>query len=495
MKKVSKNVLRGTIDLPHSVYHGTINNVYDYIDVLAKYYNGFNVDQLYNKEVYKLTIIVLQTFGKTEITEALSLDERFETLVNIPQEKLLDNGFGYYVPVSEIVDNSYIQDDTGYLVKVERLGKLSYLTDFDLQKIESLPVYHSFLPMKTYMEEEHYHEVLKLAEKINVVEQQVTTEEVTEEKVTEDSVVEDAESVKEETLDTNTTKENDNMFTNRVVNKETMFDKMGTKIRGTVGISMLDGSLAFKLKDAWVSRNQMGQLVDVSGMVKELETLESVVMPAAPQNIMVGDVILGDNELTMVTNVDYQQGSLEVQNGSGKIEKIMPVVNQMMGGAVVMKVFNPMMTGMQNGMGVMNPMLMASLAGGNSGEGVMQALGMMGIMNMMQNNIMNPMQQPMNQPMQQPMQQQAFYNSTQQPMQQYPMQQYPMQQSQQAQTQNQQPQQQMQQQTRQQSQTQSIPVSSPLAQFSYSQTQPLTQEFSVMQPQQALQSNGNNEGK
>ena len=491
MKKVSKNVLQGTIDLPHSVYHGTINNVYDYIDVLVKYYNGFNVDQLYDKDVYKLTIVVLQAFGKTETKEALSLDERFETLVNMPQEKLLDNGFGYYVPVSEIMDNSYIYDDAGYLVKVERLGKLSYLTEYDLQKVESLPIYHSFLPMKAYMEPEHYHEVLKFAKKTNVAEQQ-TTEEVTEateaaaeEKVTVNADIKEVDSAKEESLDTNTTKENDNMFTNRVVNNETMFDKMGTKIRGTVGISMLDGSLAFKLKDAWVSRNQMGQLVDVSGMVKELETLESVVMPAAPQNIVVGDVILGDNELTMVTNVDYQQGSLEVQNGSGKIEKIMPVVNQMMGGAVVMKVFNPMMTGIQNGMGGMNPMLMASLAGGNSGEGVMQALGMMGIMNMMQNN-MNSMQQPMNQPMNQPMQQ-AFYNPVQQPMQQYPMQQ-----NQQAQTQTQN---QQQQHTQQQNQTQSIPVSSPLAQFSYSQTQPLTQGFPMVQSQQTVQPNVSNEGK
>lgn len=491
MEKVSKNVLQGTIDLPHSSYHGIIHNIYDYIDILAKYYNGFNVDQLYDKDVYKLTIVVLQAFGKTEMKEALSLDERFNTLVDTPQEKMLDNGFGYYVPVSEIMDNSYIYDDAGYLVKVERLGKLSYLTEYDLQKVESLPVYHSFLPTKAYIEPEHYHEILKFAKKMNVVEQQTTVEEVAEvtvEKVAANTDIEEDNSTKEEALDTNTTKENDNMFTNRVVNNETMFDKMGTKIRGTVGISMLDGSLAFKLKDAWVSRNQMGQLVDVSGMVKELETLESVVMPTAPQNIMVGDVILGDNELTMVTNVDYQQGSLEVQNGSGKIEKIMPVVNQMMGGAVVMKVFNPMMTGMQNGMGGMNPMLMASLAGGNSGEGIMQALGMMGIMNMMQNN-MNSMQQPMNQPMNQPMQQ-AFYSPVQQPMQQYPMQQ-----NQQAQAQNQQSQQQMQQQTQQQNQTQSIPVSSPLAQFSYSQTQPLTQGFPMVHSQQTVQPNVSNEGK
>ena len=158
-----------------------------------------------------------------------------------------------------------------------------------------------------------------------------------------------------------------------VTMKNNIFERAGKTLKGITGISMLDGSIAYKLNGAWIAINANGQATDVTNFVMELD-VPSVTMPAEINTVQRGDLLMVDGGLVLVN--ETTPNGVEVTDGSGQSTKLLPVVNQMYGGAMVLKVFNPMLNGGifgQAGANVngiaSNPMaMMALMSGGENGS-------------------------------------------------------------------------------------------------------------------------------
>lgn len=154
------------------------------------------------------------------------------------------------------------------------------------------------------------------------------------------------------------------------------FSQFGQKITGIFGISLFDGSPAYRLKDTYVSVKD-GALTDVSEFVMEMD-MPGFTMPSLVKDVKVNDLLLVNGQLAVVVSVEE---NIRVAKGDGSITEISPVSNPLFGGAFVTKVMNPM-AGMVNGqaqgtVGGFNPMMFMFMGEGKGDDSMFKNMMMM----------------------------------------------------------------------------------------------------------------------